>query len=85
MTIDAVRLKTEVDDPRVRAIVEELSAVCTRNEDNTGELLTALVLTAVSAVKSFGVHPLEFVKQFEFIYAHTRPADVAPYAPGSES
>lgn len=75
---------TESADPRVRSILDELTALCKRHEDATGALLTALLMTCVSAVKSFGVHPREFVANFDEVYANTRPPIIDPTAPGEE-
>lgn len=94
---DVIKVDGYISDPRVLHISSELGTVIQRHEDDgeDGEgdvttetvavLLTALVLVATSACKSYGIHPSNFVEHFENVYAHTEPPDVIPVVAGSES
>lgn len=63
-------------DPTARAIFDELSVIARQHEDHTGELLTAVLQLAVSACKSFGVSPDDFVDNFRLFYDNSKCREV---------
>lgn len=83
-----VQMLTNTGQPLVREIELSLADVCTRYDgdlDRACALLTALLMTSVNACKSFGVHPRNFIAQFETVYADTAPPAVIPVIDGSDS
>lgn len=75
------KIKATLSDPQVVALVEELSVVMRRHEDDIARLMAALLITAASACKSFGLHPAEFLRNFELTYGATTSVGATPFVP----
>lgn len=82
MANETRKASAHLRDPEVLAIVERFTAIMLDGERDreagVARSMVALILTCTSACKSYGIHPVEFIRNFELVYASTVAADVPP-------
>lgn len=73
-------MRISLEDPKVMAVNDALASVLVPISHTVAvpKIMTAVAWTAVSACKSFGLHPQEFVKNFLLIYQATTEPDIEP-------